>query len=99
MPARKNRPGKHGMNSETASTVKERRREATHEERALVDKIIMWERDQPRHDHYVGWPDMDAAERLAKMGYLIEGGVRGCFFVTDAFRETFMKFTTVGGSS
>lgn len=96
MPARKNRPGKHGTNDTDMPKRKERRLEATYEERALVDKIIQWEREQPRHDHYVGWPDMDAAERLAKLGYLVEGSVRGCFFITDAFRETFMRFMEAG---
>lgn len=82
MPARKNRPGKfdgaHHPNSPIAPIVT-----------ALVRKFIGWERENPEHDHYVGWPDMDEARRLEKDGYLREGTALGCFFLTDKFRDTF----------
>lgn len=92
MPSRKNRPGKHGAGASTKeSTVKLRQIDNGHADRALVDKLITWERERPMNDHYVGWPDMDAAERLVKHGYLREGGLAtGCFVVTDAFRRNFM---------
>lgn len=92
MPARKNRPHKHGTSGEAAASAKKRQVENNQAERGLVDKFIEWERDHPRHDHYVGWPDMAAAERLVKKGYLIEGTrATGCFHVTETFRQTFMS--------
>ena len=89
MPARKNRPGKHGTSSSEALSAKQRQLDS--EERGLIDKLCAQERKEPHNDHYVGWPDMGAAERLAKKGYIIEGGrAKGCFCVTPLFRQTFM---------
>ena len=82
MPARKNRPDKHGaLNNITDG------------ERGLVDKLIKCERDSPRHDHYVSWFDMAVAKQLVKKGFLREGGrATGCFLVTEKFHQDFMQF-------
>lgn len=91
MPARKNKPGKFGTETGThLVAVSDRKRRLALEERSLVDKFIAWEHENPREMHYVGWPDMDAAKRLEKNGYLQEGHATGCFYITEAFRRTFV---------
>jgi len=91
MPARKNKPGKFGTSAEAALTPKHRQVEQNSLERALVDKLIVWEGAHPKLDHYIDWADMEAAESLAKKGYLVYGGLAtGCFCVTDLFRRTFI---------
>lgn len=94
MPARKHRPSKHGaVDSTKAPTVKLRQIESSCIDRDLVDKLIWWEREHPRSGHYVGRSDEDSAKRLVKHGYLreSEGTLGGCFEVTEAFRQNFMR--------
>ena len=91
MPARKHKPGKY------RGTVDFKRRkdvqfDHARAERALVDSLIVAEREDPFRFHYVGWPDMLAARRLEKNGYLVEcDGSLGCFRLTDTFRRTFKE--------
>lgn len=57
---------------------------------SLVRKLQTWERKNPMEAHYVGWPDMSAARRLEKLGYLRESTfAMGCFFLTDSFHHDF----------
>lgn len=85
MPARKNKPGKFGTSAASTAPL------PSHLERELVDKLIVSERANPHSDHYVGWPDMDAAEGLVRKGYLVYGGrATGCFCITDLFRHAFL---------
>ena len=93
MPARKNRPGKHGVVPQGAPQPRTKQQLMDAQiERALVDKLIKCERESPMHDHYVSWLDMRAAKQLVKHGYLREGGrATGCFVVTETFRENFMR--------
>ena len=79
MPARKNRPGKFGKQIKKAPGLS-----------ALIQKIKAWERSDPRASHYVGWPDMTEARRLAADSYLVEDPIAlGCFYVTDKFRGAY----------
>lgn len=85
MPARRNRPNKHGTEQPPQLT-------ADSDERRLVEKLIACESFNPMRDHWVSWLDMAAAKRLVKYGYLREGNrATGCFEVTDAFRQKFMR--------
>ena len=94
MGARKNRPGKFGTDNTSVPNARLRKLDRSFEDRALVGKIVVWERAHPGIEHYVGWPDMDAAERLARDGYLHESPrSTGCFQVTIAFRQVFMRST------
>ena len=94
MGARKNRPGKFGTDNASVPNARARKLDRSLEDRVLVDKIIAWERAHPGIEHYVGWPDMDAANRLARDGYLFESlRATGCFHVTSAFRQVFMRST------
>lgn len=87
MPARKNRPGKHGSEGRRSPQLN-----ADSAEQRLVEKLITCERANPTRDHYVDWADMSAAERLIKNGHLREGGqATGCFVVTEKFRRNFMQ--------
>ena len=91
MGARKNRPGKFGTATEAHLHAKLRKIDGVPAERALIYKLLEWERSDRGKDHYVGWPDMEAAESLARQGYLSESAMaRGCFHVTEAFRRMFM---------
>jgi len=92
--ARKNRPGKFGTDNTSVPNARLRKLNRSAEVRALVDKIVVWERANPGIEHYIGWPDMDAAERLARDGYLHESPrATGCFHVTSTFRQVFMQST------
>lgn len=76
MPARKNRPGKHGGTLPAVQPLDP-------EETALLRTLEAAERKEPRQDHYVGWPDMHIAKRLVKKGYIVEGRrATGCFYLT-----------------
>lgn len=57
---------------------------------ALVRKLQTWELKNPKEAHYVGWPDMSAAKRLEKRGYLRESTfATGCFYLTKLFDQDF----------
>lgn len=89
MPARKNRPNKHG-----GARASERKPDHTLdvELRAFVIKLIIWERKEPRHHHYVGWPDMHLAEELKRRGLLLDdGSAYKCFRLTEQFRTTYYE--------
>ena len=80
MPARKNRPGKHG-------DILPADQPLDPEETALLRTLEAAERKEPHQDHYVGWPDMHIAKSLAKKGYIVEGRLAtGCFFLTPKAR-------------
>lgn len=88
MPARRNRPDKHGKTPATRSPTNQAPRLVR---TALIDKFCAWERANPCECHYVGWPDMDEARQLAKRGLLDESPfATGCFWTTPAFREAFL---------
>jgi hypothetical protein len=98
MPARKNKPGKYGVTVD-AKRRKDVQFDHARAEHALVDRLIVQEREDPFRFHYVGWPDMVAARRLEKSGYLVEGASSlGCFRLTDAFRRTFKELSTCASS-
>lgn len=85
MPARKNRPDKHGSPRAASHTFQ--LEEAV---RRLALKLVLCEKKEPKCDHYVGWPDMAAAEEMQRRGLLREGQLaRGCFYITDKFRELY----------
>lgn len=86
MPARKNRPDKHGV----PQIIRLRNYTVSAEENILAQKLIRHESKEPGKDHYVGWPDMDAAESMAKKGFLRKSGLAtGCFYLTDLFKRQF----------
>lgn len=88
MPARKNRPDKHGKMPTTRPPASQAPRLVR---TALIDKICAWERADPLGCHYVGWPDMNEARELARHGLLLESQfATGCFWTTHAFREAFV---------
>lgn len=82
MPSRKNRPDK----------FRGQRAQPPYDAVAmqLVRKLQTWELKNPKEAHYVGWPDMSAAKRLEKLGYLRESTfAMGCFFLADLFHQDF----------
>lgn len=89
MPARKNRPDKHG----TDKVIKLKNYEISIEENELAKKLIKQEQKEAFKDHYVGWPDMHIAEKMENRGFLRRSTiVTGCFFLTDLFKRQFQLF-------
>ncbi len=89
MPARKNNPHKFGVKNKTIAM---KDFVLSDEEQAMAQKFIKWEEGEPFKDHYVGWPDMDVAERMEKKGFLKKSDrALGCFFLTDLFKRQFQK--------
>lgn len=87
MPARKNNPHKFGVKN---TSVRLKDFEISKEEHILAQKLIEWEKKGPFTDHYVGWPDMDVAEKMEKKGFLKRSErATGCFFLTDLFKRQF----------
>lgn len=95
MPARRNRPGKHGATSTQGRKIPsklELNAVMNAQVRELAIKFIVWERKEPKKDHYVGWPDMDVAEEMQRRGLIKLGGLAtGCFYITDLFRTEFYE--------
>lgn len=91
MPARKNRPDKHGAPKEEHLRISaQMEAEDTKKFKELADRVLIKsENKAPGDSHYVGWPDMDTAKKMAKKGLLREHGYSGCFYVTPQFKQHF----------
>lgn len=86
MPARKNRPNKHGL----PKVCELKDLKISGAENILACKLIRLEAKEPHKDHYVGWPDMNVAETMVKRGLLRESAfATGCFYLTELFRRQF----------
>lgn len=93
MPARKNRPDKHGHSPRLSNPEHTAENyPPTPDELVLIKKLVFWERRNPGSAHYVGWPDMACADHLAKKGLIADDqGARGCFRVLHQFTMRFMR--------
>lgn len=91
MPARKNRPDKYGAPKEAHSLlVQLTEAEDNKKFQELAKRVLIpAEKKLPGDSHYVGWPDMDTAKKMAKKGLLQEFGGTGCFNVTPLFKQHF----------
>lgn len=86
MPARKNRPDKHGLPK--VCELKDLKISAA--ENILACKLIRSEAKEPRKDHYVSWSDMGVADKMVKRGLLRESPfATGSFYLTELFRRQF----------
>jgi hypothetical protein len=88
MPARKNRPDKHGARG--APPKADFLLEAVIGVGQIVTKLIEYEREHPGYDHDLSWCSPVAVEHLVKCGCLRVGKCAlGCFAITDKFRYLF----------
>lgn len=86
MPARKNRPGKHGTAIPVETAIDAAK------EGNLARKLMEQESKKPSEAHYVGWMDMETAESMKKKGLLETSPYSplGCFFLTDLFKKKYL---------